>query len=365
MNPAEVGAAIALAELPRMGPKRLRDLLEDRSPAATWSGIAEGTVPLPPLVTDAWRARAAIVDPVDRARAYAEAGVSVMVLGGPGYPEALAADHEAPAVLFARGTTASLDAPRVAIIGSRRCSPGGRDVARAFGRQLASAGACVVSGLALGIDGAAHGGAIAAGAAPPAAVVGSGLDVVYPSRHRELWGAVAAAGVILSEAPLGAAPEPWRFPARNRILAALADVVLVVEAQPASGSRYTVDAALDRGVPVLAVPGSITNPAAAGSNRLIRDGCGIACDAEDVLAVLGLSSAGGGRGGEGAGCRRRPPEGVAATVLAAVDWGPTLLDRVIGRTGLSPTAAATHLTALEMDGWVRGQSGSWERVAHE
>src|SRR5262249_15322114 len=156
-----------------------------------------------------------------------------------------------------RGSLAALDRPRVGLVGTRRCTPTGKSVARQLGRELAACGVAVVSGLAIGIDGCAHQGALAARAAPPVGVVGSRLDVVYPKSHRRLWDDVAAAGVLLSEAPLGAPPEPWRFPARNRILAALSDVVVVVESHAAGGSMHTVRAAVDRGIPVMAVPGSV------------------------------------------------------------------------------------------------------------
>src|SRR5204862_1786721 len=145
-----------------------------------------------------------------------------------------------------------------------------------------AAGVAVISGLALGIDGAAHAGALEADIAPPIAVVGSGLDVIYPWRHRALWGAVEKQGVVLGEAPLGAAPEPWRFPARNRIVAALADVVIVVESRETGGSMHTVAEALRRDRPVFAAPGPVRSPTSTGTNRLLRDGAQVVCDATDV-----------------------------------------------------------------------------------
>ena len=162
---------------------------------------------------------------------------------------------------------------------------------RELGRDLGRAGVRVVSGLALGIDAAAHHGALDAeadGGAPPIGVVGSGLDVTYPRAHGALWTAVAAAGVLVGEAPLGAAPEPWRFPARNRIIAALGSVVVVVESHPRGGSRHTVDAAEARGRQVLAVPGSVRSPASRFTNELLADGCHPARDVTDVLVALGL-----------------------------------------------------------------------------
>src|SRR5207302_5206834 len=148
--------------------------------------------------------------------AHRAAGVDVHLLARPGYPPRLAADHQAPTVLFSRGSLDALDWPCVTVVGTRRCTHTGRQVARQLGRELAEAGVTVASGLALGIDGAAHEGLLAAGAAPPVGVVGSGLDVVYPRRHEHLWHDVATAGVLLSEVRLGGRPGPWRFPARTR-----------------------------------------------------------------------------------------------------------------------------------------------------
>src|SRR5205823_12975808 len=127
-------------------------------------------------------------------------------------------------------------------------------------------------------------------AAPVVGVVGCGLDVIYPPRHRQLWRQVAERGALLGEAPLGARPEPWRFPARNRILAALADAVVVVESHAAGGSNHTVAAAIDRSVPVLAVPGPVTSPASQGTNRLLAEGCHPATSADDVLVAIGLTT---------------------------------------------------------------------------
>ena len=153
----------------------------------------------------------------------------------------------------------------------------------------------------MGIDGAAHAGATEVDGAPPVAVVGSGLDVVYPRRHRSLWQLVAERGVVLSEHPLGSAPVAWHFPARNRLIAALADVVVVVESQERGGSMHTVDEAQRRDVDVMAVPGPVTSRASTGTNRLLADGAEVARDATDVLVKLGLGS-----GSRRATVERRP-----------------------------------------------------------
>ena len=166
----------------------------------------------------------------------------------------------------------------------------GIGVAAQFGADLAAAGVSVVSGLALGIDGAAHEGACGAGA-PPIAVVAGGLDQVYPTQHERLWERVASAGVIVSESPAGVPTEKWRFPVRNRLLAALSDVVVVVESRHHGGSRHTVDAALERGVPVGAVPGSIRSATSEGTNALLADGAFPVCSSGDILLALALGGA--------------------------------------------------------------------------
>ena len=184
--------------------------------------------------------------------------------------------------------------------------------------------------------------------------------MVYPRRHAALWSAVAGAGVVLSEAPLGARPEPWRFPVRNRVIAAVAEVVVVVESHAAGGSRYTVEAAEARGRTVMAVPGSIRSPASAYTNALLADGCPPARDATDVLVALGLSTA---TRGPAPADLRPPPGPVEGRVLAALGWEAASLDDVVARTGLGPGEASVALAHLQRDGWVGVAGGWWEQRA--
>lgn len=307
-----------------------------------------------------WRLAGRRADVAARWQAARAAGIDVRLFGGDGYPVSLLDDPDPPPVLFSLGAgppaaVGGSGRPAVAIVGTRRCTAYGADVARDLGRQLSAAGVSVVSGLALGIDGAAHEGALAAGGAPPVAVVGSGLDVVYPPRHRALWQRVAEAGLILSEAPPGASPEPWRFPRRNRILAGLAEVVVVVESHASGGSLSTVRAATERGITVMAVPGSIRSPSSAGTNRLLADGVAPVTDAQDVLVALALEGA--------VTAPAPPPRGVEDAVLDAVDWTPTATEDVLRRTGLGVAEAATRLTRLEAQGLLRRRGAWWERVA--
>jgi DNA processing protein len=364
----------ALAALPEMWPTRLAALLgvsraeaapPRRAAAGVWHDLLEGR-PVneswcrgdPQPIVAGWRHAAAAADPTAIWRGYRSAGVRLLVLGEPGYPDCLRADVRPPYFLYARGNVAAVDGPRAAIIGTRRCSPSGREIAAQFGRELAAAGARVVSGLALGIDGAAHAGALAAAdGAPPIGVVAGGLDRPYPVRHRHLWDEVAAAGLLLSEAPLGTPNEAWRFPARNRIIAALADVVVVIESHAGGGSMITADEALARGRTVLAVPGPIRSPASAGTNSLLRDGAGPACDVADVLAALSLHHAAPRQAEVPA-----PPEPELAPILEAVDWSATSIEQVMLRTGQPPGVVAAALARLEMGGWISGSGGWWQRT---
>jgi len=351
--PPEAYAA-ALAAMPYMKPERLRELLAGRTPQQAWTIAGDRRT----------------VDVASSWAGYERRGVAVHLLGAPTYPSSLAADHEAPAVLFSVGDLSALEGPRVAIVGSRRCTRYGRDVAFQLGQGLAREGVHVVSGLALGIDGSAHLGALAAGdgAAPPVAVVGSGLDVVYPRSHAQLWRQVADTGAVLSESALGARPEKWRFPARNRILAALADVLVVVESRAKGGSWHTVKAADTRGISVMAVPGPVSSPASLYTNDLLATGSPPARDVDDVLVALDLIGRGPKRR---RGSRRAddtpdiPGDPDQAVVLDALGWQPATLDQLVVRTGLSPGRASVALTRLEVGGWVVGQAGWWEQVRRE
>lgn len=277
------------------------------------------------------------------------------------------ADDPLPsAVLFAQGDLQVIEGPRVAIVGTRDCTSQGHDLAFELGRDLSAAGVRVVSGLALGIDGAAHAGALDTAGAAPIAVVGSGLDVIYPRRHAGLWRTVAARGLLLSEHPLGVTPTAWHFPARNRLIAALADVVVVVESHERGGSLHTAREALARDRDVMAVPGPVRSRASAGTNLLLRDGAGVCLGADDVLALLGLSSQaldrrpGDRRPGDHRPDDRARPDPIAARVLDAVGGQSSSIEQLVLRTGLHPTEVAVGCSALEAAGWLTERGGWYE-----
>ncbi len=345
--PALDGARLtALAQLESMSIRRLGRLLRHHDVGEAFDRVIAGRVGAEVAdesIRRNWAAAARQVDLSAIGIDLEELGVKVTCWHDEGHPSALTTDIDPAPVLFRIGDPPPLHLPRVAIVGTRRCSGAGLETARQLGRELAAAGVVVVSGLAIGVDGAAHEGALEAAAAPPMAVVGSGPDIVYPRRHRGLWQRVGEAGCLCTEAPLGAKPAAWRFPARNRLIAALADLVVVVESRVAGGSLLTVEQAIRRGVDVMAVPGSVRNPAADGANQLLVDGCAPARSADDVLMALGLSTI--DRAARRTGGAPLPV-GEAATVLAAIDDGPTAIDEIAARCGLSAGAVFAQVEIL-------------------
>ena len=363
----------ALSSLAGMGPARLARLLDGRRPHRVWQMLATGRAAEASAaagvgeklarrwVSDARRAEVAAIH-----RRHLEAGVTIMRHGTDGYPRRLAGDPEPPTVLFGQGDTGPLGGPTVSIVGTRRCTRYGADVAFDLAKACAAAGVTVISGLAIGIDAAAHAGALAADGAPPVGVVGSGLDRIYPRDNAVLWRMVARRGLLLSEAPLGAAPERWRFPARNRIIAALSDACVVVESHLDGGALGTATEAAQRGRSVAAVPGPIRSPASAGTNRLISEGAGVLCDIDDLLMILDISRttlpAPPACGGEPADQAR---DATAGTVLEAFGWMPATLEMLAVRTDLDAGELAWHLESLVAAGslvrrglWYERRSGA-------
>lgn len=350
----------AIAALEGMGPARLRALLASTPPEEIWALFAAGdaqrlasgphngatstaavdvedqSLPVRPVLTSkmiqGWERQVRSTPHTPAAMAERLDALGLEVLTGDGLPAVLAADHDPPGVLFTSGSCTEANRARVAIVGTRRASDYGLRMARSLGRDLVAAGVQVVSGLALGIDAAAHAGALDVVGAwtPVLAVIGAGHHRPCPSLNRGLARAVAASGVILSEVPPGIPSAPWRYPVRNRLIAGLADVVVVVESASRGGSMSTVAEALVRDRVVMAVPGSVGRRTAEGCHDLLREGAEICTGSADVLAALGLL-----------GCSLEPDRRAGGSAEHE-DAGPEYGDRDGGATGSGPDVGRSH-----------------------
>lgn len=273
--------------------------------------------------------------------------------GDPRYPGTLLALGHPPPVLYYLGDIGILGQPAFAIVGSRSATAQGRENARAFAHALSDAGLVIVSGLAVGIDGAAHEGALE-GRAGTLAVVGTGLDRVYPARHRELAHRIVAHGGLVSEFPPGTPPLDFNFPRRNRLISGLSQGVLVVEAALHSGSLITARYAGEQGRDVFAIPGSIHSPLSKGCHKLLREGAKLVETAQDVLEEMGLAAP------RLQSEASEPMSGSA--VLDALGADPAHVDALVTRTGLPTDEVVVQLTALEIAGEVNAlPGGRWQR----
>jgi DNA processing protein len=274
-------------------------------------------------------------------------GYSFLGRFSPEFPPLLQAIHDPPAGLFIRGGAELklLARPAVAIVGARACSGYGASVARSLARELAAAGLVVVSGLARGIDAEAHRGALEATGAT-IAVLGCGIDRDYPAAHAELARRVAAGGLIVSEYAPGVEPAPWRFPARNRIVAGLCAATVVVEARDRSGALITTDFAMEEGREVFAVPGEITSSLSAGTNALLKIGAAPLTAAADVLSFF-----------------RIEPEPVESEPSPLLELLPATADELVRRTGMGADAIARTLIELELEGRVAVHDGVYRSTS--
>jgi DNA processing protein len=347
MNVDETLDLLAIALLPGVGARTARDLAARGPLARVLAHPGEYADHLPPAAREALRG--------GRARARAEAelaaaerrGVRVVGWDEPDYPERLRRIYDPPPVLYVRGRLQPGEGERaVAIVGSRAASPHGRSLARGMARDLAGAGLTIVSGLARGIDTAAHRGALEAGGRT-VALLGSGLDRIYPDENTDLAEEIARAGAVVSEFPLGSAPDRKHFPRRNRLIAGWGRAVVVAEAAQKSGALLTAQAALEEGREVMAVPGHPCAPGSAGTNQLIRDGAVLVRDAADVAEELGVSL--------------RPPVEAVPTdddVLRALARDvPRSLEELQARSGRALPELLSHLTLLEVGAQVRRLPG--------
>jgi DNA processing protein len=289
----------------------------------------------------------------------AEPGHALIAWDDADYPRALLTISDPPPAFYYRGRRELLNGPSIAIVGSRNATPQGMDNAAAFAATLSGAGFTIVSGLALGIDTAAHRGGLSAGGSS-IAVIGTGPDRIYPSANRDLGHRLAADGGLLSEFPLGTPPLPANFPRRNRLLSGLSRGVLVVEATLASGSLITARFAAEQGREVFAIPGSIHSPFSKGSHRLIKEGAKLVETARDVIEELG-----GTAPTEGAQTEVPAPEmqADAGRVLKALGHDPAGVDALTARTGLAAGAVSVALVELELSGRITAlPGGAFQRV---
>lgn len=352
-TPDERATALALTAVPGLGPVRIGRLV------AELGGVVAA---LQKVVPDD-RERVSLVA---RASAMLEAcarrGIGVVTLAESHYPSPLRDLEDAPAALYTLGALSLTQPPAVALVGSRQATSYGRQVARDFARRLASRGICVVSGLAAGIDAEAHAAALAAGG-PTIAVQGTGVDVAYPRSNAGLHAQIARDGLIVSELPPGRPAHPGAFPRRNRIIAALADVVVVVEAGVRSGALITAQLGGTLGRSVAAVPGPIDSESSRGANQLLRDGAQTLASFDDVLGLLALTRRGRGADtraddvtASGSSHAVRPcdyaPDSAEGRLLAVLANGPRGTDDLVRACGISPRDVATALSTLELQGEV-------------
>lgn len=294
---------------------------------------------------------------VDRGLAWAcQPGQCLLTLADTAYPRSLLEIPDPPSVLYVRGNPGLLQNRGLAIVGSRNATPQGLQTAETFARALAARGLEIVSGLALGIDAAAHRGALAAEGAT-IAVIGTGADRVYPARNKELAVAIAEQGTIVSEFPLGTPAIAANFPRRNRIISGLVRGVLVVEAALESGSLITARLAAEQGREVFAIPGSIHSPVARGCHKLIKQGAKLVETAHDILEELGSHSGVPGI-----------PEDTAmagnSDILQALGYDPCPLDDLVDRTGIGADLLLGELLTLELDGLIAALPGNrYQRLA--
>ena len=288
----------------------------------------------------------------------------VVTLGDTSFPPALLEMADPPLMLYVLGDLRALGHPqKLAVVGSRNPTPQGQANARQFATAMGEAGLCIVSGLALGVDGAAHEGALEAGA-PTLAVVGTGLDRVYPKRHLDLAHRIAAqGGALISEYPLGTPPLPAHFPQRNRIIAGLAKGTLVVEAAVQSGSLITARLAAEQGREVFAIPGSIHAPQSRGCHALIRQGAKLVESAQDILEDLQWDSGPVRRADTAATGEDHQPAEEESSLLTALGHDPVSLDALQARTGLPTPDLQAQLLELELDGHIaRLPGGLFQRL---
>jgi DNA processing protein len=386
----ETVALLALGLLPGVGDRTARRLL-----AATGTrlrllrALETGRLAAPEAALQALSGRRVLDEARRIARIAMHAGIRILGVDEPAYPGRLLRLHDPPAILFLKGNPALLETPAIGIVGSRQSTAAGRRTAERIAGELSRLGVTVVSGLAAGIDGAAHRGAIE-GPGGTIAVLGRGPDRAYPLDHADLFRRIADCGLLVSEFPPGVAARPHHFPRRNRVLAALGFGLVVVEARARSGALLTVDHALDMNIEVMAVPGSPESPTSEGTNRLIRDGAAPVTSGREVLEVLGVVVADEperqvgtgrrvgtlaegqrslfgdparllleGRCAPGSDAWKAEADAATLRVVGFLGPGPTAVETLLEQAGLPPSRTLAVLTRLELDGRARREPEGW------
>ena len=349
---AELGA---LLSLPGIGNGRLRDMLAlFGSPAGAWEAVLQGAAAGPDPSAGSWSEIAGRTDPGRLAERLESVRMTLITIGEDDYPAALREIHDPPLAVFLRGRLAP-EKPSIAIVGMRKATAYGLEAARWLARGLAAAGLSVVSGAAYGIDAAAHNGALEA-SGHTCAVLGAGVDVVYPRSHAKLFARIEESGALLSEYFPGTEPRPYQFPARNRIIAGFSRAVIVVEAGERSGALITAELALAEGRDVLAVPGQVFSPASRGTHKLLRAGAAIVTSPDEVLEELGLDVFSGAPAGATDSTEGLRPDEVS--ILAALDSGPTDVESIAGAAGLHVARAVSLLGEMELARLVTRAAGN-------
>jgi len=351
----ELTAWLHLFHTPRLGPRTIQKLLVEFDSAKK---IIAHAHELPGETL-----RASLLEPDEQAiEADLEwlnnqADHHIISLADPLYPELLKQIDDPPMLLFVIGNPLTLSLPQLGVVGSRNPTVSGTETAHAFARELSVAGLCITSGLAIGIDAAAHAGALQASAST-IAVTGCGPDRIYPARHRGLAEAIREKGAVISEYPLGMEPHAANFPRRNRIISGLSCGVLVIEAATRSGSLITARLATEQGREVFAIPGSIHNPLSRGCHKLLRDGACLVETSMDIVQELGPILGFAANTTEFQGESIQPAENQTEQgLITCIDYDPVDMDTLISRSGLTPERVSAMLSALEIQGCIAALPG--------
>jgi DNA processing protein len=347
-------------DLPPAAFRRLIQSVEQPSDLLTsfiCSGVLNGS-----QLTKLEQALASVSLRQDLCERLAAANAAVLCWHDAAYPELLKEIHDPPALLYYRGNTALLNKPLIAVVGSRRPSRMGQDDAHAFAKALSLVGFTIVSGLALGVDAAAHKGGLNGGAAT-VAVLGTGVDLCYPRSNQQLYQDIGQQGLLLSEYPLGSPPLRHQFPRRNRLISGMSLGVLVVEAAIHSGSLITARQALEQNREVFAMPGSIHNPASRGCNLLIKQGAKLVDCLDDIVEEFSgwLSPHAVGAIETADDQSQAAAKNPAPAVYAMLGYQPLGIDELAQHTGMAVAELMSALSNMEVDGWVEQRQGGWQR----